>query len=76
MSDAKMLDVYYNFVQLGVWWSLWSIADTYLLRFTPSSEIFVFSVCVSLYVLPDVVKIARRRLNFGREKLNDALERI
>ena len=51
LSGAKhMLDVYYNFVQLGVWWALWSLADTYLLRFTPSSEIFVFSVCVFLYV--------------------------
>jgi hypothetical protein len=70
------MDVYYNAVQIGVWWSLWSLADTYLLRFTPVSELFVFVTCVGLYFVPNVVSIVRQKTQQGRLKLNDTLDRI
>ena len=31
------------------WWSLWSVADEYLLEFTPISELAVFLLAFFLY---------------------------
>jgi hypothetical protein len=31
------------------WWSLWSLADKYLIPFTPISEIVVLLLALSLY---------------------------
>lgn len=30
-----------------MWWSLWSLADAYLLSFTPWSEVVVLGACVT-----------------------------
>ena len=34
---------------LAVWWALWSLADVYLLRYSPWSEGGVLCVCLVLY---------------------------
>ena len=68
--------VYFNAVQLGVWWSVWTLADTYLVRYTPVSEMLVFALCVCLYVAPDAVSRVRLFARRGREKLNGTLDRI
>ena len=36
---------------LGFWWSTWTLADTYLIRFTPWSELLVLGVCGSTLLL-------------------------
>ena len=31
---------------LGVWWSVWSIADFYLLSYSPYGELLVLAACL------------------------------
>ena len=30
---------------LAIWWAVWSLADTYLLAFSPWAELFVLASC-------------------------------
>ena len=36
---------------LCVWWSTWTLADTYLIPYTPTSELLVLGVCLSTLAL-------------------------
>ena len=36
---------------LAVWWALWTLADAYLIRFTPVSELFVLAGAASAMLL-------------------------
>jgi len=45
-------------VLLLAWWSLWSLADKYLIPFTPISEIVVFLLALSLYA-PEWLQLLR-----------------
>jgi hypothetical protein len=44
---------------LAVWWALWSLADAYLLRFTPWSEGIVLGACLLLYGAAHCCEAAR-----------------
>lgn len=33
---------------LGAWWSVWTLADFYLIRFTPWSELIILLACAVL----------------------------
>ena len=59
MSISQFIDG--AFVKIGVavlliWWSVWSILDTYLLSFSPWSELVVFTTGVLLLSVDDSVK--------------------
>lgn len=47
------------------WWALWSLADAYLLAFTPCSELVVLGACFVIWLWPDV----KRRANTGLQKV-------
>jgi hypothetical protein len=71
-----VMEVYYNAVQLGVWWSAWTLADTYLIEYTPTPEIVIFCVCICLYCAPIVfARVKTCGLN-GRQKLGESLDRM
>jgi hypothetical protein len=44
---------------LVVWWSLWTLADVYLIPYTPQSELVLLGAVVLLYALSWVPGIAR-----------------
>jgi hypothetical protein len=67
--------VFDNALLLGVWWSLWTLFDTYLIPFTPWSELAVLAVCLAV-AAPKVVGCVRERVSRGRVKLDEALESI
>ena len=68
-----------NGLLLGTWWSLWTLADLYLIPASPWSELGVLLLCAAIAAVPLVVRrcrafqsdVARQRV-----KLNDALDRI
>lgn len=35
---------------LLVWWSLWSLADTYLLQFSPVPELLLLALCGAIFL--------------------------
>lgn len=37
---------------LAVWWAVWSLADAYLLAFTPWSELCVLAACALVVAVP------------------------
>lgn len=41
---------------LVVWWSLWTLADTYLIPYTPQSELLLLGVVVLSYAASRVVR--------------------
>lgn len=43
-----------------MWWSLWTLADTYLIPYTPQSELVLLGVAALSYALSWVPGIARR----------------
>lgn len=58
--------------QLAWWWALWSLADTYFLRYTPCSEILVVCACVVWWAWPHV----RHQVKKGGETLKTGLEKV
>ena len=57
-------ELWRELASLAVWWSLWSLADTYLLPFTPVFElgtVSVVSLGLLVYRIRDRVR-ARRAL--------------
>jgi len=46
MSRAALVD---NALLLAVWWALWTLADQYLIQFTPFSEAAVLVVVATLW---------------------------
>lgn len=46
----------WEFWSLGVWWSVWSLADKYLLTHSPYAELFVLG---TLAVIAGLVKLHR-----------------
>lgn len=68
--------VFNNALLLGVWWSLWTLFDTYLIPFSPWSELAVLAACLVAAAAPTVGGCVRRRVARGRVKLEEALESI
>ena len=68
--------VFGNALLLGVWWSLWTLFDTYLIPFTPWSELAVLAVCLVAVAAPKVAGCVRERVSRGRVKLDEALEKM
>ena len=71
-----MEEVYYNAVQLFTWWSAWTLADTYLIEYSPTPEIIVFFVCICLYCAPLVFARVKTCGVNGRQKLENSLDRM
>jgi len=61
-----------DFFQLLYWWAAWSLADTYLLKYTPFSEIVVICVCVVWYSWPWI----NRKLIDGNETVQTRLSKV
>jgi len=38
-----------------VWWATWTLSDTYLIEFTPTSEIVVLIIAIFMYC-PELLK--------------------
>jgi ABC-type thiamin/hydroxymethylpyrimidine transport system permease subunit len=47
-----------EFWSLFVWWGVWSLADTYLLQYSPYPELLVVGACLAAAV---VAEMARRK---------------
>jgi hypothetical protein len=65
-----------NALLLGVWWSVWTLFDTYLIPFTPWSEIAMLGACATAAATPAIVACWQRRVAQGRVKIDQALERM
>ena len=63
-------------VLLLVWWSLWTLADTYLIRFTPYSELAALAVAGVLRAAPACARRVRACRDRGREVLKDTLDAV
>jgi Flp pilus assembly protein TadB len=46
---------------LCVWWSVWTVADTYLIQYTPWSELGVLLACALLLCCLRVRRARRKR---------------
>lgn len=46
---------------LLVWWGLWSFCDTYLLEYSPWSELAVLGFCLAVWLVMRWVRLGRRR---------------
>ena len=60
---------------LGFWWSAWTLADQYLIRFSPFSELVVLSVCGTTLA----VAVSRGRMRSMHEmemKVTEALASV
>ena len=68
--------VFNSALLLGVWWSLWTLFDTYLIPFSPWSELAVLAVCLVAAAAPTVGVCVRERVAQSRVKLEEALESI
>jgi len=68
--------IHYSFVQLCAWWAIWSVYDTYLLKYTPVSEITMLLLCVPLYLVPSFARAARDRTQRVQQSIQHSLERI
>lgn len=47
------------------WWAIWSLADAYLLPFTPCSELAILGVCLLAWAWPGI----KQRANTGLQKV-------
>lgn len=61
---------------LMFWWSVWTLADAYLIRYTPGSELLVLLVCVGVWVVPRAVALLRERARRGQQRLKEVLESV
>ena len=68
--------IHYSFVQLCAWWAIWSVYDTYLLKYTPISEIIMLIVCVPLYLVPSLARTAWDRTLWVQRSIQHSLDRI
>jgi hypothetical protein len=68
--------IHYSFVQLCAWWAIWSVYDTYLLKYTPVSEIVTLILCVPLYLAPSLAQAAWDRTQQVQQSIQHSLERI
>ena len=63
-------------LELAVWWSVWTLADTYLIRFTPWSEVaVVLCVCAIVY-LPKAKQCVAKRYAAHAQHIQVAIDRI
>ena len=51
---------------LALWWATWSLADTYLLRFSPWAEVGVIITCILLAVASHVQRTCNVLRIFNR----------
>lgn len=56
---------------LCLWWAMWSIADRYLLRYTPSAELGVIGGCLLIAVLQRWIRCCVGKSHRYARKLND-----
>jgi hypothetical protein len=70
------ISIYYSLVQLCAWWAVWSLYDTYLLKYTPVSELAMMLACAVLYTLPYVATQASKRARGVAHAITAPLERI
>lgn len=68
--------IHCSFVQLCAWWAIWSVYDTYLLKYTPVSEIVMLLICIPLYLLPLCLPTAWNRTQNAQQSIQRSLERI
>ena len=61
-------DYWRELASLAVWWSLWSLADTWLLPYTPVFELLTVSV-ISLGILLCRVQERRRARHAAAENV-------
>ena len=54
------------------WWAAWSLADTYLLRFSPCSEFIVLVGCLIIYVWPEM----KNRMNSGLKQVTQTPDAV
>jgi hypothetical protein len=60
----------------SVWWATWTLLDTYLIPYTPWSELAVLSVAAIVCAVPPAVRSVRARMARGREILKEALDAV
>ena len=63
---------------LCAWWALWSLADYYLLPYSPWSELVVFVAAVSVYVAAygcEALCLRRESQRYARQSPDVAEER-
>ena len=72
----SMQELVYSVSVLSLWWATWTLADTYLIPFTPVSELVVALMgCLGL-LYPRVRAALGRRVSDGATKLEEAIERL
>ena len=54
------------------WWAAWSLADTYLLRLSPCSELVVLAVCSVIYAWPGI----KNRMNSGLKQVTQTADAV
>ena len=59
-----------------VWWSVWSLLDTYLLRLTPIAELVVLSLCACVKAAPFAARAVRSRWDAGQKILKETLDTV
>jgi len=58
--------------QLLYWWAAWTLADTYLINYTPFSELVVIGVCFVWYLWPWI----NRKLIDGNQTVQTGLSKV
>jgi hypothetical protein len=58
--------------QLLYWWAVWTLADTYFIKYTPFSEIVVIGVCALWYSWPWI----NRKLIDGNQTVKTGLSKV
>ena len=64
-------DYWRELASLAVWWSIWSLADTYLLPFTPVFELLTVSGVSLGLLLHRVRERVRTRRELAQEIVNE-----
>ena len=62
---------FWEFWSLAFWWAVWTLADTYLLPFTPISEIAVVWICLLVAGVARLIDCVGRRERYT-ERIEDA----
>ena len=57
---------------LAFWWSMWTLADTYLIPFTPWSELVVLGVCGATMMMA----VARGGLAAAEQRASRAFDKM
>jgi len=57
---------------LCLWWSAWTLADTYLIPYTPASELLVLGVCLSTLA----VAVVRGKMRVWKRSLETELANV